>query len=33
MPGNEYAIPKAVASLTKPFDQKELVKIVRNILK
>jgi len=33
MAGNEYAIPKAVASLTKPFDQKELLKIVRDILK
>lgn len=32
MSGNEYAIPKAVASLTKPFDQKELLKIVRDIL-
>lgn len=33
MAGNEYAIPKAVASLTKPFDQKELLKIVRDVLK
>ena len=33
MSGNEYAIPKAVASLTKPFDQKELLKIVRDVLK
>ena len=33
MPGNEYAIPKAVASLTKPFDQKVLLKIVRDVLK
>jgi CheY-like chemotaxis protein len=33
MSGNEYAIPKAVASLTKPFDQKELLKIVRDALK
>jgi DNA-binding NtrC family response regulator len=33
MSGNEYAIPKAVASLTKPFDRKELLKIVRDVLK
>jgi CheY-like chemotaxis protein len=33
MSGNEYAIPKAVASLTKPFDQKKLLKIVREVLK
>jgi len=33
MTGNEYAIPKAVASLTKPFDRKELLKIVRDVLK
>ncbi len=33
MSGNEYAIPRAVASLTKPFDQKELLRIVRDILK
>ena len=33
MAGNEYAIPRAVASLTKPFDQKELLKIVRDVLK
>jgi len=33
MSGNEYAIPKAVASLTKPFNQKELLKIVRDVLK
>lgn len=33
MAGNEYAIPKAVASLTKPFDKKELLKIVRDVLK
>ncbi len=32
MSGNQYAIPKAVASLTKPFDQKELLKIVRDVL-
>jgi CheY-like chemotaxis protein len=32
MSGNEYAISKAVASLTKPFDRKELLKIVRDIL-
>lgn len=33
MSGNEYAIPRAVASLTKPFDQKELLRIIRDILK
>lgn len=33
MSGNEFAIPKAIASLTKPFDQKELLKIVRDVLK
>ncbi|MFA5903309.1 MAG: response regulator [Desulfobacula sp.] len=33
MSGNEYAIPRAVASLTKPFDQKELLKIIRDVLK
>lgn len=33
MSGNKYAIPKAVASLTKPFDRKELLKIVRDVLK
>ena len=33
MRGNEYAIPKAVASLTKPFDEKELLKTVRDIFK
>ena len=33
MSDNEYAIPKAVASLTKPFDRKELLKIVRDVLK
>ncbi len=32
MSDTEYAIPKAVASLTKPFDKKELLKIVRDIL-
>ena len=32
MSGNEYAISKAVASLTKPFDRKELLKIVRDVL-
>ena len=32
MSGNEYAISKAVASLTKPFDRKELLKIVQDIL-
>lgn len=33
MPGNEYAIPRALASLTKPFDQKELLKIIRDVFK
>jgi len=33
MSGNEYAIPRAVASLTKPFDKKELLKIIRDVLK
>ena len=32
MSGSEYAISKAVASLTKPFDRKELLKIVRDVL-
>jgi len=27
--GNKYAVSKAVASLTKPFDREELLKIVR----
>ncbi len=30
--GNKYAIPKAVASLTKPFDPEELLGIVRDVL-
>lgn len=29
---NQYAIPKAVASLTKPFDAPELLKIVKNTI-
>ncbi len=33
MSGNKYAIPKAVASLTKPFDEKKLLKIVHDVLK
>jgi CheY-like chemotaxis protein len=33
MAGNEYAISKAVASLTKPFDRKKLLKIVEDVLK
>ena len=32
IPGSDYAISKAVASLTKPFDRKELLKIVRDVL-
>jgi len=32
MSGNDYAISKAVASLTKPFDRKELLKIVGDVL-
>ncbi len=32
MIGNEYAIPKAVASLTKPFDPKKLLKIVQDVI-
>ncbi len=32
MSGNEYAIPKAIASLTKPFDRKKLLKIVGDVL-
>ena len=32
MSGNDYAISKAVASLTKPFDRKELLKIIRDVL-
>jgi len=30
--GNEYAIHKAVASLTKPFDREELLKIVKETI-
>lgn len=30
--GNKYAIPKAVASLTKPFDPDELIGIVKEVL-
>jgi len=30
--GNKYAIPKAVASLTKPFDPNELIGIVKDVL-
>lgn len=30
--GNKYAVPKAVASLTKPFDRDELIKIVKETL-
>ena len=30
--GNEHAIQKAVASLTKPFDREELLGLVREIL-
>jgi len=30
--GNKYAIPKAVASLTKPFDPAELLGIVKEVL-
>lgn len=30
--GNKYAIPKAVASLTKPFDPSELIGIVKDVL-
>lgn len=30
--GNEHAIQKAVASLTKPFDREELLRLVREIL-
>jgi CheY-like chemotaxis protein len=32
MSGNEYAIGKAVATLTKPFDREQLLKIVRDTL-
>jgi len=30
--GNKYAIPRAVASLTKPFDPSELIGIVKEVL-
>ena len=30
--GNQYAIQKAVASLTKPFDRDELLKIVHDVI-
>lgn len=30
--GNKYAIPKAVASLTKPFNPEELLGIVKDVL-
>ncbi|WP_243545326.1 DVU0259 family response regulator domain-containing protein [Pseudodesulfovibrio tunisiensis] len=30
--GNKYAIQKAVASLTKPFDRDELLSIVKDVL-
>ena len=30
--GNEYAIGKAVATLTKPFDREELLKIIQETL-
>lgn len=30
--GNKYAIPKAVAALTKPFDPAELIGIVKEVL-
>lgn len=33
MSGNEYAIGKAVASITKPFDRDQLLGIVRDTLK
>ena len=32
MSGNKYAIRKAVASLSKPFDREELLKIVKETL-
>lgn len=32
MSGNEFAISKAIASLTKPFDRKELLRIVKDVL-
>jgi CheY-like chemotaxis protein len=30
--GNKYAVPKAVASLNKPFDRDELLRIVRETI-
>jgi CheY-like chemotaxis protein len=30
--GNKYAVPKAVASLSKPFDRAELLKIVKETI-
>lgn len=32
LPANRYAIPKAVASLTKPFDRGQLLKLVKEVL-
>lgn len=32
LPANKYAIPKAVASLTKPFDRDQLLKLVKEII-
>ncbi len=32
LPSNQYAIQKAVASLTKPFDRDELLKIVKQTI-
>lgn len=32
LPGNEHAIQKAAASLTKPFDREELLRLVSDIL-
>lgn len=32
LPGNQYAIHKAVASLTKPFDKDALIKIVKDTI-
>jgi len=30
--GNKYAIPRAVASITKPFDRDELLKIIKETI-
>ncbi len=30
--GNKYAVPKAIASLTKPFDREELLKIIKDAI-